>query len=73
MTSPIEKQLQGLLVHHPSDALDSFGRYDASSQAWSQFDLGISRQIADFEDSHPEYRRPKLALDRRSSWSTKPR
>jgi hypothetical protein len=73
MPSHIEKPSRAPLVHHPSDALDCFGRYDESSRAWSQFDLGISRQIADFEDSHPEYRRPKLALNRRSSWNKNPR
>jgi hypothetical protein len=73
MTSHTEKPSLAPLIHHPSDALDCFCRYDASSRAWSQFDIVISVQIADFEDSHPQYRRLELALHRRSERSKKPR
>ena len=69
MTSHTEKTSPAQLVHHPSDALDSFGRYDKTSQAWSEFDRTVTRQITDFEDTHPQYRRPKMALSRRSNWT----
>jgi hypothetical protein len=72
MASHTENVSRAPLVHHPSDALDCFGRYDSSSRAWSDFDVEITQQVADFEESHPQYRRQGLALERRSSWNKMP-
>ena len=69
MTSHTEKTTRAPLIHHPSDALDSFCRYDSSSRAWSNFDLEISSQIAEFECNHLHYLRHSPSSDRRSGWT----
>ena len=68
MPKPIEKPVQAKIVHHPSDVLDSFCCYDSSNDAWKSFNGLISRQIADFELSHPQYIRTTNATNRRSKW-----
>ena len=42
MLKPAEKQVRATIVHHPSDALDSFGCYDSSNDAWKSFDRLVS-------------------------------
>jgi hypothetical protein len=69
MASNTEKTTRAPLIHHPSDALDSFDCYDSSSRAGSDFDLEISEQIAEFERSHLHYLRHSPASDRRSGWT----
>ena len=73
MASHTEKTTRAPLIHHPSDALDSLGRYDSTSHAWASFDLEISDLIAEFERSHLHYLRHSASSDRRSSWTNKPR
>jgi len=73
MATNTEKTTHAPLIHHPSDALDSFGRYDSSSLVWSDFDGEISHQIAEFERSHLHYLRHSPTSDRRASWTKKPR
>src|SRR5262245_25612387 len=73
MASNIEKTTRAPLIHHPSDALDSFGCYDSSSRTLADFDLEISKLIAEFERSHLHYLRLSPSSDRRSSWTNKPR
>jgi len=55
MTKHITKSKSKPLVHHPSDALDPFGRYDDSNESWLKFSDSLSGQIARFEDHHPHY------------------
>ena len=73
MTSNTEKTKLAPLIHHPSDALDSFGCFDPDSRAWGKFDLQISKQIAEFERSHLHYLRHSANAERRSSFSEKSR
>jgi hypothetical protein len=67
MTKHAEKRRPTPIVHHPSDALDSFGCYDSSNHAWKSFDCLISQQVTDFELSHPHYLQKLAATTRRSS------
>lgn len=59
MTKPIEKTAAQPLVHHPSDALDLFGCYDATNRAWSEFDQQLSAQLLDFEAKNQAWFTPK--------------
>ena len=67
MTKPLEKLERRPLVHHPSDALDSFGQYDATSRKWIEFDDCLSEQIAELEAKNQRYIRPTTPFSRRSS------
>ena len=69
MLKHVEKPVRANIVHHPSDALDSFGCYDSSSTAWKSFDRFVSRQVEEFELSHPQYLRQPSASSRRLTWS----
>lgn len=69
MLKPAEKHVRANIVHHPSDALDSFGCYDSSNAAWKSFDLIVTNQLHDFELAHPQYLRKAQATSRRSSFS----
>jgi len=69
MLKPAEKQVRVAIVHHPSDALDSYGCYDSSNAAWKSFDQLVSGQIHDFEQQHPHYLRKVQANSRRSTIS----
>ena len=69
MLKPAEKQARVPIVHHPSDALDSFGCYDSSNAAWKSFDRIVSRQLQDFEFAHPQYLQQVQPGTRRSSTS----
>ena len=73
MASNTEKTTRTPLIHHPSDALDSFVCYDPSNRAWTDFDLEISERIAEFERSHLHYLRHSATSERRSGWTKKPR
>lgn len=67
MTKHAEKRRPTPIVHHPSDALDFFGCYDSSNDAWKSFDHIISQQLQHFEHSHPHYLQKVEATSRRSS------
>jgi hypothetical protein len=65
MLKPIEKPTtRQPLVHHPSDALDAFGQYDATSTAWLSFDEGLSHQLLELEYQNRRHIRPKQGLNR---------
>jgi hypothetical protein len=59
MTQPITKTAKQPLVHHPSDALDHFGSYDATSAAWVAFDEQLTVQLRKLEDENRQYWTPK--------------
>ena len=67
MLTPIEKPAHRPLVHHPSDVLDLFCHYDATSDSWIDFDNAISQQIVEFEARHPQYLRLSVNANRRKS------
>lgn len=59
MTKPIEKTAAQPLVHHPSDALDLFGRYDGTNVAWARFDEALSIQLLVFEAKNKHFFSPR--------------
>ena len=59
MTQPIAKTAQQPLVHHPSDALDSFCRCDETFAAWVAFDLELTEQLQKLEEQNRRYWTPK--------------
>jgi hypothetical protein len=59
MTKPAVKTAAQPLVHHPSDALDLFCRYDGSHEAWAQFDQSLSEQLRDFEATNRAWFTPR--------------
>jgi hypothetical protein len=59
MTKPVTKTAAPPLVHHPSDALDNFGRYDATSTPWVAFDEHLTEQLQQFEEANRRYWTPK--------------
>ena len=59
MTKPITKKADLPLIHHPSDALDTFGRYDATSTPWVAFDQHLTEQLTSLEDKNRRYWTPK--------------
>ena len=59
MTQPITKTAKQPLVHHPSDALDSFGCYDDTSTAWVAFDEQLTEQLHKLEEENRHYWTPK--------------
>jgi hypothetical protein len=59
MTKPIIQTAKQPLVHHPSDVLDLFGRYDATSTPWIAFDRSLSEQLTDLEEKNRRYWTPK--------------
>ena len=67
MTKPIIQPTKKPLVHHPSDALDVFGHYDATNQRWLEFTDSLSQQIEQFEDKNRQYIRLRPQFSRRTS------
>jgi|GEM_PF-2632876 hypothetical protein len=67
MLKPIEKPNRQL-VHHPTNALDDFCRYDASNRMWLEFDDSLSLQLIVFEYHNRRHIRAGMQLDRRSSF-----
>ena len=59
MTQPIAKTVPQPLVHHPSDALDSFCRCDDTSAAWVAFDEQLTEQLQKLEEENRRYWTPK--------------
>ena len=59
MTQPITKTAKQPLVHHPSDALDSFCRCDETFAAWVAFDEQLSEQLHKLEEENRQYWTPK--------------
>ena len=59
MTQPTLKSTAQPLVHHPSDALDSFGRYDDTSAAWVAFDEQLTEQLCQLEKENRRFWTPK--------------
>lgn len=59
MTQPTLKTPKQPLVHHPSDVLDRFGQYDATSSAWVAFDEHLSQQLCQFEEANRRYWTPQ--------------
>ena len=66
MLKPLEKP-KPALIHHPSDALDSFCHYDATNRLWLEFDDSVSHQLLELEFKNRRYIRLKAKFDRRSS------
>jgi hypothetical protein len=66
MLKPLEKP-KPALIHHPSDALDSFCHYDATNRPWRQFDDSVSHQLLELEFKNRQYIRVRPVRDRRSS------
>jgi len=67
MLKPIEKPSRQPLVHHPSDALDAFCHYDATSRTWLEFDESLSHQIIELEFNNRQYIRVRPWNNRRST------
>lgn len=67
MLKPIEKPARQPLIHHPSDVLDCFCRYDAANLQWLDFDESVSQQIAELEARNQRYIRPIAAQSQRIS------
>jgi hypothetical protein len=59
MTQPVTKTAKQPLIHHPSDVLDSFGRYDETSTAWVAFNQQLTEQLKKLEDENRPYWTPK--------------
>ena len=56
MLKPIEKvSARQPLVHHPSDALDSFCRYEVTDRTWLDFDQDISQQLIELEFANRQF------------------
>ena len=62
MTQSTQKPVTRPLVHHPSDVLDDFCQYDATSAAWAKFDAQLSADLKTFEDEHSGWFTPKALL-----------
>ena len=67
MTKPITQPTRKPLVHHPSDALDLFGQYDATNRSWLEFDDNLTQQIEQFEEKNRRFIRVRPRFSRRSS------
>jgi hypothetical protein len=67
MLKPLQKPTRRPLVHHPSDVLDTFCRFDDANSPWREFSDKLSGQLAQFEADHPEYIRLREAATRRMS------
>ena len=66
MTKPIEKApARQPLVHHPSDVLDSFCRYEVTDRNWLDFDQVISQQLIELEFANRRFIRVKPQASRR--------
>jgi hypothetical protein len=59
MTQPTLKSAAQPLVHHPSDALDSFGCYNDTSAPWVAFDEELTEQLRQLEEENRRYWTPK--------------
>ena len=64
MLKPIEQPTRQPLVHHPSDVLDAFGRFDATNKSWVQFDQALSHQLIELEFKNREYIRVRPNIRR---------
>jgi hypothetical protein len=67
MLKPIEKTTRETLIHHPTDTLDAFCHYDATSEAWVKFDSELSHQLIQLEFANRQYIRVRPQFTRRSS------
>ena len=66
MLKPIEKPaVRQPLVHHPSDVLDSFCRYEVTDRTWLDFDQEISHQLLELEFANRQFIRVKPQSSRR--------
>jgi hypothetical protein len=65
MLKPIEKPTREALIHHPTDTLDAFCHYDATSAAWVKFDTELSHQLIQFEFANRQYIRVRPQSTRR--------
>jgi hypothetical protein len=59
MTQPIANTASRPLVHHPSDALDSFCRCDETFTAWVAFDEQLTEQLQKLEEENRQFWTPK--------------
>jgi hypothetical protein len=66
MLKPVEKARRPL-VHHPSDVLDSFCRYDAGNLSWLEFDDSVSLQLIELEYLNRRFIRVQPAPGRLTS------
>ena len=53
------------LVHHPSDVLDAFCRYEVTDGTWLDFDQAISQQLLELEFANRQYLRVQPQASRR--------
>jgi hypothetical protein len=67
MLKPIEKPTRRTLIHHPTDTLDAFCHYDATSSVWVKFDTEISHQLIQLEFANRQYIRVRQQSSRRIS------
>ena len=70
MLKPIEQPTRETLIHHPTDSLDAFCHFDAtsgdsSSRAWVKFDAKLSHQLIELEFANRQYIRVRLQATRR--------
>jgi len=66
MTKPIEKApARQPLIHHPSDVLDAFCRYEVTDRTWLDFDQDISQQLIELEFAQRRFIRAQPQQTRR--------
>ena len=66
MLKPIEKpQARESLIHHPSDVLDAFCRYEVTDRTWLDFDQEISQQLNELEFANRRFIRVQPQTSRR--------
>jgi hypothetical protein len=66
MLKPIEKpKARQPLIHHPSDVLDAFCRYEVTDRAWLDFDDHLSHQLLELEFANRQYIRVRPQGSRR--------
>ena len=66
MLKPIEKApARQPLIHHPSDVLDAFCRYEVTDRTWLDFDQDISQQLIELEFAQRRFIRTRPEQTRR--------
>ncbi len=66
MLQPIEKpKSRRPLVHHPSNVLDAFCRYEVTDRAWLDFDEHLSQQLLELEFANRRFIRVRPQDSRR--------
>ena len=66
MLKPIEKTAtRRPLIHHPSDVLDAFCRYEVTDRTWLDFDQEISQQLLELEFANRRFIRVQPQSSRR--------